>query len=204
MRLEDLTKKMILSEVSKIQYLYGLKYEIRYHHDREGKDYTESVAEHVYGMHILATYFLPLEDPNKEWDWQKIYEMITWHDIDEVETGDMIGYLKTPKVRSKEAKAMKVVLSKSPDHLRAYMTPILEEYEALSSSEAKFVKAIDRVEPLFHLYNERGRKTMAKNRTTIEQSESLKQPYVQDFPFIRIFSNTVTFVMKEEGYFFEE
>ncbi|MAZ56671.1 hypothetical protein CL653_02685 [bacterium] len=204
MKLTDLTKESVLEEVAKIQYLYKLKYEIRYDQNREDKDYTESVAEHIYGMHILATYFLPLENPKRDWNRQKIYEMITWHDMDEVETGDMIGYMKTPADRARETEAMKVVLQKSPAHLQDYMTILLGEYESLSSNEAKFVKALDRVEPLFHLYNEKGRNTMKMNRTTLENSEKLKQPYIQEFPFIKLFSHTLTAAMETRGYFYKK
>ena len=82
----------VLEEVKKIQYLYTLKREIRYAETR--CDETESVAEHIYGMHICAMYFLPLEDPLCTWDKSRIFQMITLHDIDEIETGDVMRYLQ--------------------------------------------------------------------------------------------------------------
>ena len=44
----EFTKEYILSEVSKLQYLYKLKQEIRYGQARPEDLYTESVAEHLH------------------------------------------------------------------------------------------------------------------------------------------------------------
>jgi len=63
-------------------------------------------------------YFLPLENPTGDWNKVAIYEMITLHDIDEIETGDTIGYLKTYNIRDGEKIAKLKVLDKSPHHLK--------------------------------------------------------------------------------------
>lgn len=191
----------VLSETKKIQYLYGLKTEIRYAYVRKEEVHTESVAEHVYGMHILANYFLPLEDSEHHLDWKKIYEMITFHDIDEVETGDMIGYLKTDAIRASEAAAAMRVIDRSPEVIKHNIKAALEEYEALETAEALFVKAIDRCEPIFHLYNAAGRKILERNQTTREQSEGLKRPYVQNLPYLKRFFEVTGAAMEKEGFY---
>ncbi|MCA9361087.1 HD domain-containing protein [Candidatus Kaiserbacteria bacterium] len=202
--IDKFDKEKIISEVKKLQYLYRLKQEIRYNCVRPTLDLTESVAEHVYGMQILALYFLPLENPTGDWDRAKIFEMITIHDIDEVETGDMLGYQKTPEIRAKEANAMKIVIDNSPEHLKAHWMELVNEYEALTSPEAKFVKAIDRFEPLIHLYTAHGREILKKNHTTRNQSQGLKYPYVKDFPYMSKFTYAIDEVMTEEGYWCDE
>ena len=113
----ELTVEYVISEVRKLQYLYQLKKEIRYAQNRHEEDSTESVAEHIYGMHILAAYFLPLVDTKGEWDKARIYEMITQHDIDEIETGDIVGYLNTDSDREKGLQAIQTVIEKSPEHM---------------------------------------------------------------------------------------
>ena len=105
-------KAFVIEEVQRIQFFYGLKMEIRYGEIR--KDMTESVAEHIYGMHVLAEYFMPLEDDTQTWNRENIYSMITWHDMDELETGDMIGYKKTDADRQREATAIKTVINPAP------------------------------------------------------------------------------------------
>ena len=58
--LENYTPEVIMEDLKRLQYLYGLKKEIRYAQTRTQDDSTESVAEHIYGMHICGVYFLAL------------------------------------------------------------------------------------------------------------------------------------------------
>jgi 5'-deoxynucleotidase YfbR-like HD superfamily hydrolase len=190
----------VLAETQRVQYLYGLKHETRYNLPRQEAIASESVAEHVYGMHILADYFAPLELPATA-DRGLIRQMITWHDIDEVETGDTIGYLKTPAMRAAEHEAAERVLAKLPAHMRENAEACLREYNALATTEAQFVKAIDRIEPLFQLYTEHGRAVMHRNGTTRQQSDGLKYPYLTRFPIMRRFVDVVGDLMEREGYF---
>jgi 5'-deoxynucleotidase YfbR-like HD superfamily hydrolase len=82
----------VLGEIRKLQNIYKLKHEIRYAQDRTKGDLTESVAEHTWGMHIIANYFLALEDDTADWNNEKIFQMITWHDLDEIVIGDIVSY----------------------------------------------------------------------------------------------------------------
>jgi 5'-deoxynucleotidase YfbR-like HD superfamily hydrolase len=198
------TKQEALNEMKKLQYLYGLKHEIRYEGKRSESTITESVAEHIYGMHILASYFLPLEDPKGNWNREKIYNLITWHDIDEIETGDIIGYLKTDEDRVREAKAKKVVIEKSPKLLQNFISDLLEEYEEMTSAESQYVKAIDRLEPLCQIFNENGKKVLLRNGTTFEEHRRIKDPYVKNFPHIKNFIKIVGEEMLEQGFFTTE
>ena len=204
MILKEFTPEHILADVAKLQYLYGLKKVIRYDQNRHEEDSTESVAEHVYGMHLLAQYFLPLENPEGNWDKARIYEMITLHDIDEIETGDVLGYTKTAATKALELESMKVTINKSPLHLQAQMRNRVEEYEKRETIEAKFAKAIDKIEPLVQIFNEEGRVILKKNKTTAEQSLRIKTPYIQDFLFIKIFAETIHFALLEGDYYWSE
>ena len=204
MMLEEFTPEYIRNDVAKLQYLYGLKKVIRYDLSRHEEDSTESVAEHVYGMQLLAQYFLPLENPEGNWDKTRIYEMITLHDIDEIETGDVLGYTKTAETRALELESMKITIGKSPAHLQAHMHTRVEEYETRETIEAKFAKAIDKIEPLVQIFNEEGRAILQRNKTTAEQSLRIKTPYIQDFPFIKKFAETVHHALLEGGYYWPE
>ncbi|MEY2665811.1 MAG: hypothetical protein RLZZ480_916, partial [Candidatus Parcubacteria bacterium] len=121
MNLEELTTDTVLRETARLQYLYGLKKVIRYDQNRHETDSTESVAEHVYGMIILAQYFLPLENPEGNWDRARLYEMISVHDVDEIETGDVLGYTKTAETRALELDAMRRTIENAPIHMQAHM-----------------------------------------------------------------------------------
>ncbi len=183
--------------------MYALKYEIRYELTRDEKDFTESVAEHVFGMQVLADFFLGYDDANGNLDHAKIHELITWHDVDEIETGDIIGWKKTDDDRANEARAAERVIQNLPEILKNKILKLLQEYEEQKTEEAKFVKAIDKIEPMFHLYNEEG-KAWAKNvGLTHDDSLRIKIPYVNYFPHIKQFNDYFHEMMQKEGYFAE-
>jgi len=193
----------VIEQIDVIVSYYQLKHTHRWAHFRN-QDETESVAEHVYGMHVLAGYFLPLEllvHPKLSSD--RVQAMITWHDIDEVETGDTIGYLKTEAMRAAEGVAAKQVVANMPLHMQSFASELLAEYEALETDSAKFVKAIHRIEPLYQIYTPHGKKILERNKTTREQSDGLKYPYVQQFATMLRFVDVTSNAMVAEGYYFK-
>lgn len=193
--------KFVLSETAKIQYSYGLKHVIRYVVEREEEIGTESVAEHVYALHLLADYFLPLEDSEQKMDWSKIHDMLQYHDIDEIETGDIIGYLKTESQKAEEAKAMERVILRFPEHLQGKIQKVIREYDEQITSEAKFAKALDRIEPLFQIFNQNGKKILKLQNTTRKQSWEHKEPYLKSYKYLFRFLTVIEETMENEGYF---
>lgn len=193
--------EFVLEETKKLQYLYALKHEIRYNQQRTDTQPSESVAEHIYGMHILTNYFLALEDTDNTLNRADVYNTITWHDIDEVEAGDMLGQLKTEADRVREAEAMQVVLANLPDAMRPEAVRLLTSYESQSTPEARFVKAIDKIEPIFEIYHESYKPVLRKNQTTEEQHRRIKEPYIEKFPFMLRFHEVITRELVNEKYF---
>lgn len=194
----------VLEEVRKIQTLFELKKVIRYNHERLHVIQTESVAEHVYGMLCLSDYFMLLEDIKEEWDQAKIKMMIQYHDIDEIETGDVIGYQKTAKDIANERSMAELVINKLPDHVQSLIREALDEYEAGETIEARFAKAIDKLEPSVHLYNDNGKAILAVNKTTKDEHDRIKYPYVKDFPIIKRFVDVLTAEFEKENFYFRE
>ena len=76
----------ILAEMRRIRELYVLKHTMRYRSTRDHSVHSESVAEHLFGIQVLAQYFLPLEDPSGTLDRVRINELILFHEIGEIET----------------------------------------------------------------------------------------------------------------------
>lgn len=194
-------EQFVLDETKKLQTLYGLKSVIRYHQTRNEPIQTESVAEHVYGMQMLATYFLELEDESSSWDKEKIRNMIQLHDIDEIETGDIIGYLKTEEQVLNEHKAQERIIAKLPSHMQAIARTLLDEYDNQETQEARFTKAIDKIEPVFHLLNENGKRICRMHNQTHEQHRSIKDKYVSFFPYIKRFNEVTAKTMVDQGFF---
>lgn len=209
MTLEETRKRIledeafVLEETKKLQELFKMKQVIRYHHKREEVIDTESVAEHVYGMMVLADYFIALGE-HRDWNYARIQQMALYHDIDEILTGDRIGYLKTASDRAKEYDAQKAILALLPEISREIAGSCLEEYDLQSTIESRFVKAIDKIEPLFHLITENGKKICLENKVTHAQSRSIKDKYVQEFKYIRRFNDVLNEHMLKNGYFTPE
>jgi 5'-deoxynucleotidase YfbR-like HD superfamily hydrolase len=191
----------ILEEVNKLRVFYKLKTEIRYGLERTEVIETESVAEHVFGMFIMANYFLPLENPNLDWDREKIFDMILYHDIDEIETGDTIGYLKTTEHKSIEIDAVKKVIELLPTSMKESIQNVLSEYSDQNNIESKFVKAVDKFEPLLQLLCDSGLKTSNFQKTTLEQHWMIKTEALKNFPIIMRFAEVITKEMEAKGYF---
>lgn len=191
----------VLEETKKIQYAYELKHVIRYGFGREEEIKTESVAEHVYALHLLADYFLPLEDPDKNMDWAKIHDFLQYHDIDEIETGDTIGYLKTDAQRAIEAEAAIEVVKKFPTHLQPKIQSLIDEYDAQETPESKFAKALDRIEPQFQLFSVSGKKVVVHQKTTREQNDRIKIPFLKPYPYLYRFYEVATEHMEKDNFF---
>lgn len=191
----------VLSETKKLQYVYQLKREIRYELNRTEREYSESVAEHIFGMHTLAQYFLPLEDKAKSWDWLRIYQMITWHDLEEVETGDTIAYLKKPEHQQVAATALETAVNKLPAAIKTHVSQLTKEYVEQITPEAKFTRAVDKFEPLIHLYCEEGKKVSQNVPTPYEERRKYKLAAILDFPVIHSFADILLVQMNQEGFF---
>lgn len=194
-----LTKEFILDEVKKIQYLYQLSGVVRYNQTRAEE--TQSVPEHLYGMQLLAYYFHTHEPIVSGVHMERVIRMILAHDLDEIETGDVPGYLKTDAMKAAEADAQLRVLAQAPKALTDILAVATNEYEAKATLEARFVKALDRFEPLIQMYRPFGHTVLQKLKTTPAQSYNLKEPYLREFPVMYEYFKTIHTAMEEEGYF---
>lgn len=204
MTLEEFTTERILEDVKQLQFLFKLKEVTRYNTPRDPADDSESVAEHLYGMQLLAQYFLPLEDPAGSLDHTRVYELITIHDFDEIITGDYVSYIKTDVHKEEAEAALQKVLASVPQHMQEKITGLAMEYEHQSTAEARFTKAIDKIEPLLQLFCEKGRGLCSRNKCTAEISLKIKSKYIEAFPFIKAFSLTVHQGLIDGDYYWRE
>lgn len=60
--------KEVLEEMERIRVMYTLKHTMRYQSVRNHDEHSESVAEHLFSMQLIAHYFLALEDPAETLD----------------------------------------------------------------------------------------------------------------------------------------
>ena len=193
--------EFVLSEIKKLQYLYELKRVIRNDQIRTDDPASESVAEHIYSMNILARYFLPLEDSEGKLDARLVHQLILWHEIDEIETGDILGWKKTSQDKQEQLNTTKTVLAKLPETLLPEAELHFAEYNTNVSPEANFVKAVDKLDPAIDAYNPNGKKVTKINKMTPENYRAIKDPYLKDFPYIKRFSDVIYQRFIEESFF---
>lgn len=101
----------------------------------------ESVADHSYGVALLALLVCP-----SELDRSRVLELALIHDLAEVVTGDLTpedGVDSDVKYASERA-ALEELIGFHSDKER-YLG-LLDEYQNCSSPEARFVKSVDKLE----------------------------------------------------------
>lgn len=191
----------VIAEVRKLQYLSGLKQVIRAKQTRTEDIQTESVAEHIYSLGILARYFLPLEDPEQALDQTKIHLLIQWHELDEIEQGDIVPWEKTEAIKNALRADTQRALEKMPDLLRAEASTYFTMYEEKENPEACFVKAIDKIDPVIDSYTPAGKQRMQNYEITAAQNLAIKRPHIDAYPYISRFNQVIHERFLAEGFF---
>ncbi len=132
----------------------------------------ESVAEHSFGVAILALFLADAEGP--ELDTSRVLRMALLHDFGEIYAGDITpadGIDRDEKLRL-ERQAVQQVFRKLPrgaDYLALW-----EEYERGASPEAQFVRQIDRLEMALQasVYEHQGLADLSEFFVSAEQALS--------------------------------
>ena len=137
----------------------------------------ESVAEHTFRVACMA---MLLEDDFPELDMAKVIKMCLIHDWGEALTGDIPSFLKTESDEATELDAIHSLTAMLPERAPA-LDALFAEMEERKTPEAKFYKALDRLEAVIQ-HNE------APMSTWLELEKELNLTYgVEDcapFPFL--------------------
>ena len=137
-----------LDDVLKVKLLYKLKEVDRWAPVLKRK---EASAEHTYSSLILADYFLG--KVKRKLDRSLVFDLLLYHDVVEIETGD-VGLLdKANRVdkKEKELKAARKIMRLLPSKEGKKFYRLFLEYENGTSNEAKFARAIDRLDAMIHM-----------------------------------------------------
>jgi len=113
----------------------------------------ESVADHTYGLAVLAMLF----SDNKGLDTEKCMRMAILHDLAEVTIGDLLPGESNNK-RDEEDKVMKKLLTILPSSISKRYLQIWKEFRIGRSKEAKLVHQLDKIEMVAQAlrYSKRG------------------------------------------------
>lgn len=185
-----------MDDIVKLRNLYQLKniYRVCMVGNRD-----ESVAEHCWSALLLAGYFL--EKTNQMISRSRVYDLLIYHDLLELETGDIpVHDTEGAKLKKKnESDAIPVLMKKIPTELRQRFIEHYEEFEANESMEAKFANAIDKLDPMIQcLYD---KDLFIKYGYTEELIRDKKQGHMEIFPEILHFYEVMMRYFRDNGYF---
>lgn len=117
----------------------------------------ESIADHTYFATMLAN--LLIDSLKEKLDKDKVINMVLIHDLPEAITGDYHSYkvhtgeLSREEKKEREKEAIKKYLSVLPKKQGLELLEIWRDYEKQNNREAKFAKAIDRLETMLQWAN---------------------------------------------------
>lgn len=139
---ENLAKQIaFIKEIDKIKY-------IRRRTRLFNSDRNENDAEHSWHLAMMALVLSEYSDA--EVDLLKVIKMVLIHDIVEIDAGDTFIYdpNKNHENTEEELKSAQRIFGLLPEKQAAEFIETWTEFEEGVSEEAKFARAMDRLEPL--------------------------------------------------------
>ncbi|MTK54025.1 HD domain-containing protein [Paludibacter sp.] len=140
--MERLLKQIeFIKEIDKIKFIFRKTRLI-------SSNRNENDAEHSWHLAMMAMVLA--EHANEPVDLLKVMKMVLIHDIVEIDAGDIFIYDSTKNHTNteEELKAAKRIFGLLPEEQAQELTALWEEFEAGETTDARFAKAMDRLEPL--------------------------------------------------------
>ena len=196
--------EQVLEEGRALRVAYQLKRTLRYNTRRDLTVHSESVAEHKFALFFLSEYFLPLEDPTGKLDYRTVHRIILYHDFPEIPHGDVPYLLKTPALEERERAAAAGVFASLPPSMQQLAQESWEAYERRESPEALFVYALDKIEPVFELFDPVNEQTPIRLHQTYESHMGKKLLATKNYPCMRKFVEVMSEDMLRRGVFWKK
>ena len=158
----------------------------------------ESSAEHSWSCLILADYFLTTIKENNL-DRLKVYELLMYHDVVEIEAGDVPIHHEEKRINKKELeiKAAHKLKKEFPKEIEDKFIALFIEFEDQKTREARFAKAIDALDSLMHELDYKEDWV----GWTEEQVRRYHGAYVKLFPELEDSFDKMLKYCDEQGYF---
>jgi putative hydrolase of HD superfamily len=119
---------------------------------------TEDSAEHSWHIALMSLLLIEYADAPGT-DPLAVATMLLIHDVIEIEAGDTYIYDEKAVATqaAREEKAAEKIFGLLPEDQRDRFLSLWHEFEEESTPAARFAKAIDRFQPLYHNYLTRGK-----------------------------------------------
>ena len=142
------------------------------------KERVESVAEHIYGVQMLAIAMY--KEFNYDLDLEKVLYMLAVHELEEIVIGDLTRFdISSSEKREKGKKAVSEVLSNLVNS--SDIENLVEEFECRETKEALFAYHCDKMECDIQakLYDE---------KNCVDYEKQLNNPILGDERLLKIFT----------------
>ena len=159
-----------IREIDKLKYIFRKTKLIN-------SDRPENDAEHSWHLAMMAIVLAG--HANEPIDLEKVMKMVLIHDIVEIDSGDVFAYdtVKSHDNFDEELKAAKRIFGILPNEQAEEFINIWIEFEEMKTSESKFARALDRLEPLLQNASNNGgtwREFDVKYDKVIEKKKVIK------------------------------
>ena len=146
---------ILLKQISFIKEIDKLKY-IQRKTRLFNSDRCENDAEHSW--HLAMMTLVLAEHADRPIDVMKVLKMVLIHDVVEIDAGDTFIYDSTKDHTNtdEERLAAERIFGLLPEAQAKEFLDIWEEFEAGNTDDAKFAKAMDRLEPLLQNVSNNG------------------------------------------------
>ncbi|MBO8172891.1 MAG: HD domain-containing protein [Bacillaceae bacterium] len=136
----------------------------------------ENSAEHSWHLAMMALILSEYADSD-QLDLLRVIKMVVIHDLVEIDAGDTFAYDDEGRKdqKEREEKAAERIFGLLPEDQRNEIYDIWHEFEEQDTAEARFARALDRLQPLLHNYFTRG-ESWQKNKVRASQVYERNQP----------------------------
>lgn len=109
----------------------------------------ENSAEHSWQLALMAVVLR--EHVDEDVDLERVVKMVLLHDVVEVDAGDTYAYADEREEQiEREREAAERIFGILPEDQEETFRELWEEFEARETPEARYAKALDRLQPLLH------------------------------------------------------
>ncbi len=167
-----------------------------------GGDRRENDVEHSYQLTMLAWYIISSNNLDLDVDLVLKYALV--HDFVEIYAGDTYIYSKDKKFKESKVKREKISLNRLEKEFSEFpeLFELIKQYEKREDREAKFIYALDKIEPVLNIYTNGGR-TWKEKKISIEMLIKNKKHKVEQSPELtKCFDEIIKLLRKEEGKLF--
>ena len=164
----------------------------------------ENDTEHSWHLAVMAV-LLREYSADKELDLLRALKMILVHDLVEIHAGDTFIYdaQGATDQAEREKAAADELFALLPEDQAKELRSLWDDFEDRSSSEARFVRAIDRLQPIMLNCASRGRAWL-EHQVTCEMAIELNPPIIaRGAPRLADVARELLLDAREQGFFHE-